>query len=170
MLAMLKRYPAAFGNIILPQLTRKFRPSWAGSRVNAFKGATSAMFIIGAMLMVGYMQDELKNIFKDGGLDGVDKRTEAQRFVDVMNSTLAPLQVSLMTDFVAAPRYGTDSVSAVAGPLVGSVNEGIKSISMYQKDQKEGHIWQWLYKQTPAAFFRPGKKAAGEFELEDMFD
>jgi hypothetical protein len=170
MLAMLKRYPAAFGNTILPQVANKFRPSWAGSRTNALKGATSAMFVIGFMLSVGYMQDELKRIIKDGGFDGVDKRTEVQKFVDVMNGTLAPLQVSLATDFIAAPRYGTDSVSAVAGPLIGSINEGIKTIARYEKDQKEGHIWQWLYKQTPAAFYRPGKAAAGEFELEDMFD
>ena len=170
MVAMLKRYPAAFGNLILPQIARKFRPSWAGSRTGALKGATSAMFIISFMLTVGYMQDELKLIAKNGELDGDDKRTEGQRFVDVLNSTMSNLQISLLTDFVAAPRYGTSSVAAVLGPAAGLVDESFKTINSVMEDPKEGEIWKWLYKQTPAAFYRPGREAAGDVELEDMFD
>lgn len=165
MIAMLKRYPAAYGNIILPALARKFSPSWAGSRTNAFKGAVSAMFIIGLVLLIGYLQDYAKMVAK-GTLDA-DKRTEAQVAVDVVNSTLAPLQVSLISDFYAAPRYGTSGPEAVAGPAFGFVKETLNTIYQVQDNPTEGEIWKYLFRQTPAAFNRPLRDEVEDFELFD---
>lgn len=164
-LAMLKRYPAAYGNIILPALARKFSPSWTGSRVNAFKGAASAMFIIGLVLLVGYIQDYAKMVAK-GNLEE-DKRTEAQIAVDVVNSTLALLQVSLVTDFFAAPRYGASGPEAVAGPAFGAVKETLNTIYSVYDNPSEGEIWKYLFKQTPLAFNRPLREGVEDFDIFD---
>jgi hypothetical protein len=166
-LALLNRYPAAFGNIILPALARKFQPSWAGSRANAAAGAVGATFLLSFMLAVGYLQDELKQIAKNGELDYQDDRTEAQRFVDVLNTTVTPLQVGKVLDFVAAPRYGRSGVDTIAGPVVGIAADANKTITAFATNGNEGEIWKFLYKQTPAQFYRPGREAAGEFELFD---
>lgn len=163
MFAMLNRYPAAFGNTILPALGRKFQPSWAGSRSNAMGGAVGAMFILSFMLSVGYMQDELKQVMKNGELDGEDKRTESQKFVDVVNTTITPLQVSKFLDFVAAPRYGKSAADTAAGPVVGMATD----ISKLVNNPSEGAIWKYLYMQTPAQFYRPGREAASEIDLFD---
>lgn len=164
-LAMLKRYPAAYGNIVLPALGRKFTPSWTGSRFNAFKGAASAMFIIGLVLMVGYIQDYAKMLAK--GTAEADKRTEAQVAMDVFNSTLAPLQISLVTDFFAAPRYGTSGFEAVGGPVMGFTKETLMTIQSVADKPSEGEIWKYLFKQTPAAFNRPLREEVEDFDIFD---
>lgn len=165
MVAMLHRYPAAFTNTILPALFRKGLPSWAGSRTLAGVGATNALFILGFMVLTGYAQDELKMILKTGDLNFDDERDPVERFVDVMNTTVSPLQVSYITDFFAAPRYGTSGVESVLGPAVGKVGEGAKTIYEFAQNPDEGKIWKYLYKLTPAAPFRPGREAASELDV-----
>jgi hypothetical protein len=172
--ALLNRYPAAFGNIILPALARKAAPSWAGSRSNAMAGATGALFLLGFMLAVGSMQDELKQIAKNGEVDYDDTRTDAQRFLDILNTTVTPLQVSKALDFVSAPRYGRSGVDTAAGPVVGMATDAIDvgyrqfdAIMDASKSPSEGAIWKYLYMQTPLQAYKPGREAAAELEFFD---
>ena len=172
--ALLNRYPAAFGNIILPALGRKASTSWAGSRSNAMAGATGALFLLGFMLAVGSMQDELKQIAKNGEVDYDDQRTDAQRFLDILNTTVTPLQVSKALDFVSAPRYGRSGVDTAAGPVVGMATDAIEvgyrqfdAISDASKEPSEGAIWKYLYMQTPLQAYKPGREAAAEIEIFD---
>ena len=165
--ALLNRYPAAFGNIILPALARKLRPSWAGSRGMAMQGLIGATFILGFMLAAGYMQDYLKQVSKNLDWDYDEERTEAQIFMDVINTTITPLQVSKPLDFLAAPRYGRSGADTVAGPVVGIATDAVTSISKFAESGNEGEIWKFLFKQTPAQVIRPLREASGEFELFD---
>lgn len=166
LLAMLHRYPAAFTNTILPALFRKGFPSWQGSRTLAGVGAASALFLLGLMVATGFLQDELKMIAKTGEYNYDDTRTESQVFADVLNTTISPVQTSYVANFFAAPRHGQSGVGANF-PIVGAIDEAGKTIVNFAKDPEEGKIWQYLYKQTPAQFFRPGREAAKEFELTD---
>lgn len=159
MLAMLKRYPAAFGNTILPQLARRFSPSYAGSGTQAAASLVGSSFILGMLLAIGYAQDELKQAAKTGSFDGSgDTRTDTQRFMDVVNQTTMPLQGSLISDFFAAPRYGSDPVSAVAGPAVGMASDVVKgtyrTIQTLEDNPSLGIIGQTLLKQTPIRPFQ----------------
>lgn len=168
MLAMLKRYPAAFGNTILPQLARRFSPSYAGSGTQAASALVGSSFILGMMLSLGYAQDELKQIAKSGEFDYDDNRSEVQRFQDVVNQTVMPLQFSLISDFFASPRYGSDPVSAVAGPAAGMAKDvtvgTYRTIQSLEDNPSVGIIGQTLLKQTP---IRPFKWATDYISGED---
>lgn len=161
--ALLNRYPAAFGNIILPALFRKASPSWAGSRSNAMAGAAGALFLLGFMLSVGALQDEMKQIAKNGEVDYEDKRTDEQRYLDIINTTVTPLQVSKALDFVSAPRYGRSGVDTAAGPVIGMVTD----LTTIVNNPSEGAIWKYLYMQTPLQAYKPGREAAAELEMFD---
>lgn len=162
LLAMLKKYPTAFTNTILPALFRKGTPSWAGSYNGAVVGGMSALMIGGFMISMGYAQDELKQIAK--GIDK-DQRTPEQVFQDVITQTLAPVYATYVIDFFNAPRYGSDGMAANAGPVVSKGTEFGKFIYNFADSPSEGEVWKYLYKQTPAAFYRPGREAAGELDL-----
>lgn len=163
LLAMLKRYPAAFTNTVLPALFRKGAPSWAGSGSRAGFGAVGALGLLAFVIGVGYVQDELKLVAKTGEWNPDDERTPEQQFMDVLNNTVMPLQVSLGMDFVAAPRYGSDPISSLAGPAAGFATQTVGVIHSYLKEPKEGKIAQYLYKQTPFQFYRPGREEALEY-------
>lgn len=174
LLAMLKRYPAAFTNTVLPALFRKGTPSWAGSGSRAGFAAVGALALLGFVLAVGYMQDELKMVMKTGESNFDDERSEEQRFMDVVNSTVMPLQLSLISDVFSSPRYGSDPVSAILGPAAGfgrdtamvtysMIPESLGGkIEESYKNPASGRIAQYLYKQTPFQFYRPGREAALE--------
>lgn len=170
LLAMLKRYPSAFSNTILPQLVRRMSPSYTGSYTGAAAGAIGTAFIVGAMLGIGYIQDELKQIAKSGTADYEDNRTEAQRLMDVWNTTLAPMQMQYLTDMIFANRYGSSPIETIAGPAAGFLKEtgtaANRTISSFADEPTSGYVWQYLYNQTPARVFKPGKEAIKEeFDL-----
>lgn len=170
LLAMLKRYPSAFSNTILPQLMRKISPTYQGSYQGAAAGAIGIAFILGAGLGLGYIQDELKQIAKAGTTEYEDNRTEAMRFADVLNTTLMPMQMQYVSDMFTATRHGTTPVESIMGPAAGFLTEtGIaayKTIGSFEEDPTSGYIWQYLYNQTPARVFKPGKEAIKEeFDL-----
>lgn len=166
LVAMLHRYPSAFTNTILPQLYRRATPGWAGGQLGASTAAVGSLFLIGMMVSIGYVQDELKQIMKNGEVDWEDTRTDAQRFNDVLNQTIMPVQASWIADFFNAPRYGSSGLGSI-GPAVGFVEEFGKTIYNIANNPSEGKIYQWLYKQTPAQFFRPGREAASEVDIFD---
>ena len=126
-------------------------------------GATGALFLLGFMLAVGSMQDELKQIAKNGEVNYDDQRTDAQRFLDILNTTVTPLQVSKALDFVSAPRYGRSGVDTAAGPVVGMATDITKIVN----NPSEGAIWKYLYMQTPLQAYKPGREAAAEIEIFD---
>ncbi|UMO76452.1 putative structural protein [Pseudomonas phage BroderSalsa] len=163
LLAMLKRYPAAFGNTMLPAIARKFSPQYAGSNSRAAAGLVGASFVVGMILGLGYLQDMLKMVMKTGEVDYDDDRDERQVFQDVINTTLTPLQMGLVMDFFSAPRYGSDPVSSVAGPAAGAAKEGAmaayRTIQSFADDPTSGYAVKFLWEQTPARFFRPAKEA-----------
>ena len=158
MLAMLKRYPAAFGNTILPQLARRFSPSYAGSGTQAAAALVGSSFILGMMLALGYVQDELKQIAKGGTFDYEDTRSESQRFMDVVNTVAMPLQGSMIVDFFASPRYGSDPVSTTLGPAAGMAKDVVtgsyRTIQSLEDNPDLGIIGQTLLKQTPIRPFK----------------
>lgn len=158
MLAMLKRYPAAFGNTILPQLARRFSPGYAGSGTQAASALVGSSFILGMMLTLGYAQDELKQIAKSGEFNYDDKRTPGQVFMDVINQTIMPLQFSLIADFFASPRYGSDPVSTTLGPAAGMAKDittgAYNTIASLEENPSMGIIGQTLLKQTPIRPFK----------------
>lgn len=169
-IAMLKRYPAAFGNTMLPAIRRKFSAQYAGSNSRAVAGFMGATFTVGLMLGIGYLQDTMKQIAKSGEMEYEEERSEAQIFADVVNSTMSPLQASLVMDFFAAPRYGSDPITAVAGPFAGLAKETTtatyKTIQNFAEDPTSGYAVKFLWEQTPARFFRPAKEAINsEFGL-----
>lgn len=167
MLAMLKRYPAAFGNVILPQLARRFSPSYAGSGTQAASALVGSSFILGMMLAIGYAQDELKQIAKNGEFNYDDTRSEVQRFADVLNTVAMPLQGSMVIDFFASPRYGSDPVSTTLGPAAGMAKDVVtgtyQTITQFEENPTAGIIGQTLLKQTP---IRPFKWAT-EYIMEN---
>lgn len=170
LLAMLKRYPSAFSNTILPQLVRKMNPSYQGSYTGAAAGAIGVTFILGAMLSIGYIQDELKQIAKAGTSDFEDNRTEAQRFMDVANATIMPMQAQYLSDMIFANRYGASPIETIAGPAAGfakeTANMASRTIASFEDEPTSGYIWQYLYNQTPARVFKPAKEAIKEeFDL-----
>jgi hypothetical protein len=170
LLAMLKRYPSAFSNTILPQLMRKLSPTYQGSYQGALAGAIGITFILGAGLGLGYIQDELKQIAKAGTTEYEDNRTEGMRFADVLNTTLMPMQMQYVSDMFTATRHGTTPVESIMGPAAGFVTEtglaAYKTISSFEENPTSGHIWKYLYEQTPARVFKPGKEAIKEeFDL-----
>lgn len=158
MLAMLKRYPAAFGNTILPQLARRFSPSYAGSGTQAASALVGSSFILGMMLALGYAQDELKKIAKSGEFNYDDTRSETQRFMDVVNQTVMPLQASMIVDFFASPRYGSDPVSTTLGPAAGMAKEittgAYNTIAKFEENPTAGVIGKTLLNQTPIRPFK----------------
>lgn len=158
MLAMLKRYPAAFGNTILPQLARRFSPTYAGSNTQAAAALVGSTFMLGLMISLGYVQDELKQIAKSGEYNYEETRSESQRFMDVINTVTMPLQGSLVFDFFASPRYGSDPVSTTLGPAAGMAKDIVmgsyKTIASFEDNPNTGIIAQTLYNQTPARPFK----------------
>ena len=170
LIAMLKRYPSAFSNTILPQMARKLSPTYQGSYANAASSALGLAFILGAGIAIGYLQDELKQIAKAGTDDYEDNRTEAQRLADVLNTTLMPMQMQYVTDMFSAQRYGSSPIETIAGPAAGVLKEagvaGSRTIGSFAEEPTSGYIWQFLYKQTPARVFKPAAEAIKEeFEL-----
>lgn len=164
LLAQLHRYPSAFTNTILPQLIRRATPGWNGGNLAAGSAIVGSLFIVGLMLSLGYAQDELKMVAKNGTLDYKETRTPGQKFLDVANQTIAPAQVSWISDIFSAPRYGSSGFGTVS-PAAGFTEEALKSIYNFADKPEEGKIYQWMFKQTPAQFFRPGREAVKELDL-----
>jgi hypothetical protein len=170
LIAMLKRYPSAFSNTILPQMARKLSPTYQGSYSNAAGQALGLAFILGYGIALGYLQDELKQIAKAGALEYEDQRTEFQRLGDVLNATMMPMQMQYATDMVFSQRYGASPVETIAGPAAGFLKEtataASRTIGSFEENPTSGFIWQYLYKQTPARVFKPGTEAIKEeFDL-----
>lgn len=168
LLAQLKRYPTAYTNIILPQLIRKMRPSYQGSYTGAAAATVGLTFILGAMIGIGYLQDELKQWTKAGMEEPDDQRTEGQRFMDVLNSVGTPMQMQYVMNMFNAPRYVSDPVSANLGPIAGLIKEGAQAgyntVSHFEEEPTSGYIWQFLYKQVPVINqLKPGKEAVKEY-------
>lgn len=167
-LANLKRYPAAFTNEILPQLVRRSSRQYAGSGINAMSGLIGTSFIVMGILMIGLLQDELKKRAKAIGTEVEDTRSDEQRFVDVMNSTLSPLHLNTISDLFAAPRYGASPVEVALGPVIGMGAKGITGIGSFMENPNEGIIYKTLYGMTPVvAPFKVGKEAVQEIDLFD---
>lgn len=161
LLAMLKRYPSAFGNTILPQLARKVSPSYSGSYTRSAGAMLGAGLTVGLLLGIGYIQDEMKQVSKNGTLDYDENRTEFQRFQDVVNQVLMPLQMGIISDFFGSSRYGSSPIEVVAGPVAGTLKDardaGLKTITSFQNDDPTmGYIGEFLFKQSP---FRPFAQA-----------
>jgi len=170
LLAMLKRYPTAFTNTILPQIARKANPMYAGSFTNAAVGGTAAAFLIGGMLSVGYMQDMFKQILKSGELNYDEQRTDAEVLRDVASMTLAPIQMQYISDALFSNKYGVDPATALGGPAIGMTTNVIKkvvtpTIKQWEDNPTSGYLWKFLYKQTPLR-----NVASGEEWIDDTFD
>lgn len=169
-LAMLKRYPTAFTNTILPLVARKANPAFAGSFTNATVGATAGLFLLAGMVGIGYIQDELKNIRKSGEINYDDPRSEGARLRDVLMQTIAPMQVQYVTDMAFANKYGMDPTSVILGPALGTVNDlGKKvvapTIASFSDNPTSGYVWKFLYKKSP---FRDIE--SGQEWIDDTFD
>ena len=168
LLANLKRYPAAFTNEILPQLVRRSSRQYAGSGINAMSGVVGTSFIVAGILMIGLLQDELKKQAKSIGTEVRDTRSDEQRFVDVLNSTLSPLHLNTISDLFAAPRYGASPAEVVAGPVLGMPIKAIAGIGQFMENPNEGIIWKTMYGMTPVvAPFKAGKEAVQEVDIFD---
>ncbi|AFU62933.1 virion structural protein [Pseudomonas phage UFV-P2] len=165
MAGLLKGYPAAYGNIILPMMMRRMTPSFSGSWTNVGAASAGIAFSLGLMLSLGYIQDELKNGLKFGGASRDDTRTPEQQFADVVMQQ-APLQLSMVWDMLSAKRRGSTAVEALAGPVAGFAGEtadaAYKTIGSFAEDPTLGHVWEYMYKQTPARPFLAGKEALNE--------
>lgn len=165
MAGLLKGYPAAYGNIILPMLARRMTPSFAGSWSNVAAASAGITFSLGLMLSLGYMQDEMRNGLKYAGADKEDKRTPGQQFTDVVMQQ-SPLQLSLVWDMLSAQRRGSTPIEALAGPVAGFGTEAAttvyNTIGSFADDPTSGYLWEFLYKQTPARPFAAGKEAIKE--------
>ena len=170
LLAQLKRYPTAYTNIILPQLIRKMKPSYQGSYSGATAGAIGVTFILGAMIGVGFLQDWLKKVAKNGTMDYEDERTEGQRLMDVLSQTVIPMQFQYVLNMFNAPRYGSDPVTANLGPAAGLVKEaanaGYKTVASFEETPTSGYIWQFMFKQTPVI----NQLAPMKEEVKEFFD
>lgn len=169
-LAMLKRYPTAFTNTILPLVARKANPAFAGSFTNATVGATAGLFLLAGMVGIGYIQDELKQIRKSGEINYDDPRSEGARLRDVLMQTIAPMQIQYITDMAFANKYGVDPTSVVAGPAIGLVNDAVKkvvapTIASFSDNPTSGYVWKFLYKKSP---FRDIE--SGQEWIDDTFD
>lgn len=164
LVAMLHRYPSAFTNTLLPQLVRRMSPGWNGGNLAAGSAAVGSLFLVGMMMSLGYIQDELKSLMKNGEFNGKDTRTEGQKFLDVVNQSIMPVQASWIMDFFSAPRYGSSGFGSLS-PALGFVEDTSKSVYNFVNKPEEGSIYQYLYKQTPAQFFRPGREAAKELDI-----
>lgn len=170
LVAMLKRYPTAFTNTLLPALLRKADPQWAGSYNAAVIGGLNALMIGGFMLTAGYMSDELRMWMK--GVEE-DERTDEQRFADVVTSTVAPVYVSYVSDMLFSQRFGSSPAETILGPGAGILIEGGEvagkfagqAIGQMEEEPTQGEIWKFLFRQTPLQFNRPLRESAGELEL-----
>lgn len=161
--AMLKRYPSAFGNTILPQLARRFSREYAGSYTRSAQGAVGSAYLLGMMIGIGYIQDELKQWLKGSE----DTRTEAQRFTDVVSQSAMNMQGSLVLDTLYnSPRYGQIPLASVMGPFWGSVGDGLtatsKTITSFADDPTSGYAVKYLLKLTPARSFQFAKDIVEE--------
>lgn len=169
-LAQLKRYPTAYTNIILPQLLRRNKPSYQGSYTGATAAAMGTAFTIGLMFYLGLTQDYLSRYAKAGMEEPEDDRTEGQINFDVVNRTFTPMGMQYLTNMYGSDRYGQGPVESQLGPLVGSLNDAFKAsratINSFEDDPTSGHIWKFLYKQTPFGSIKPGQEAVKEaFDL-----
>lgn len=162
MFGLLKGYPAAYGNIILPMMRRRLSPHFTGSWTNAGMGAAGVAFTLGLMMSLGYIQDELRQMAKFGGSSREDTRSEEQRMMDVLMQQM-PLQASMIYDMLTAYRRGTTPAEVLLGPVAGAATEGAlaagKTIASFNDDPSAGEIWKFLYKQTPARPFVAGMEA-----------
>lgn len=166
-IAMLKRYPAAFGNTILPQLARRFSREYAGSYTRSAQGAVGSAYLLGMMISIGYIQDELKQIMKGSE----DTRTEGQRFSDIVSQSAMSLQGSILLDTLYnAPRYGQQPLLSVMGPFAGSIGDGLtatgKTITSFADDPTAGYAVKYLLKLTPARSFQVAKDFVGDIAEE----
>ncbi|WYV71601.1 virion structural protein [Pseudomonas phage vB_PaeP_SIIA-P2] len=168
MFSLLKGYPAAYGNIILPMFRRRMSPHFAGSWTNAGMGAAGVAFTLGLMMSLGYLQDELRQLAKFGGSSREDTRSPEQRMMDVVMQQM-PLQASMIYDMLTGYRRGTTPAEVLLGPVAGAATEGAmavgKTIASFGDDPSAGEIWKFLYKQTPARPFVAGMEA-----MEDALD
>lgn len=165
MAGLLKGYPAAFGNIILPMMKTHMGREFTGSWSNTGVAAAGMAFSLGLMMALGTLQDELKSAAKYAGAGAIDTRDETQKMMDVfMQQT--PLQVSLMFDMITAERRGSTPIEVAAGPAAGMAKEAgqatANTIASLADDPTMGHIWKFIYQQTPARPFVAGKEALSE--------
>lgn len=167
LLAQLRGYPTMFTNTVLPQVIRRFDPRRVGG-YEASKGFIGMVNVFSFMLLVGYMQDTMKQIIKNGEVNYKEERTEAQVLLDVLQLTFMPIHASYLLQTVSAPRYGTSGVTAIAGPTAGKVEDTVKTIYKFLDSPEEGEVWKYLYKDwTPFGFYRPGREQAKELDIFD---
>lgn len=165
LIAHLKGYPTMFTNTVLPQVIRRFDPRRVGGAYAA-SGFIGMVNVLAFMLLVGYMQDYMKQVIKNGDLNFDETRSEAQVALDVAQLTMMPMHLSYLTQAISAPRYGTSGFASIAGPTVGKIESAIKTISGFIEEPDEGDVWKFLYKEgTPFGFYRPGREIASELDL-----
>lgn len=165
LLAQLKGYPTMFTNTILPQVVRRFDPRRVGG-YQAAQGFIGMVNVFSFMLLVGYMQDYMKQVIKNGEVNYDEQRTEGQVLLDVLQLTFMPIHASYLLQAVSAPRYGTSGVVSTLGPAAGKAEEGVKTIYNFLDSPEEGEVWRYLYKDwTPFGFYRPGRELAKEADL-----
>lgn len=169
MAGLLKGYPAAYGNIILPMIARRMDPRFTGSWSNAMIGVGTISFGMGLMFALGLVQDALRQQFKNAGAEQEDERDPSEVVMDViMNQT--NLQASLAWNMATSTRRGDTPAGVLLGPVAGMAQEASSAvyntgISAYEGDPTSGHIMKFLYKQSPARPFAWGKEG-----IDDAFD
>lgn len=165
-LAMLKRYPTAYTNIILPQLLRRMKPSYQGSYSGAAAATMGTAFVVGLMFYLGLTQDYLNKYAKGGFSEPEDDRTEEEVIFDVAQRTFAPMGIQYLTGMYGSNKYGQGPVESQLGPYAGVVKDAVNAtratIGSFEDDPTSGHIWQFLYKQTPFGSVKPVQEAVKE--------
>jgi hypothetical protein len=168
-MGLLKGYPAAYGNTILPMMARRMSIFQQGNSMRAIAGIGGIAFTAGLMMSLGAVQDELKSLAKGAGADTwQDTRTPAQKMIDVGSQQL-PLQLSIAVQAATGFRKGYSTGDQVIGPIGGVVTDAgmaaYKTIASFEDDPSAGHIAKFLFQTSP---LRPFKGL--QEPLEEAFD
>jgi hypothetical protein len=147
-LAQLKGYPTMFTNTVLPNLANKLDFNKAGG-YNAIVGALDFMFIVGGMLLVGAVQDTMKQSVKALSANFDDDRDEAEYWTDIVDRTVAPIHLSYLTGFFKADGFGSDPATSATGPVISLFNDTIRSMSKIADDGGLEELEKYLLKITP---------------------
>lgn len=168
LLAQLKRYPAAFTNVVIPQLARQASPGYAGSYTRAIEGGLATAATVTFMVGLGYLQDYLKMVAKQGTTEPDDQRTEAQVMKDVLSNTVMPIQLSIPLQTMEAQRYGSSAAGPILGPTYSKFENTVKaanSIQSWADGKGTPQIARYLNRTwNPAGQFKAFKDAAKEID------
>jgi hypothetical protein len=149
----LKKYASALTNNLMPQIARKFNSNYTGGGLHAGGAMTSLVGTMAAMLVFGAGMDYFKRYLRGKG-DETDNRTLVQKWVDVASLSWAPLPASFLADLIGAARYGKSFTEVAVGPLGGTIDDLMPSITKLAEDPTKGHIWDVFVKATPLNTFK----------------